>query len=475
MSHILDWLPRSDLHALVLVCQSFYQLTFPCILRDLVFCDSRDPSPQHALLNLLKSNSKWLKHLQRISILLGCKGKYNKRLPVIGEASEPMDFPIQSISEVIQSASNLQSVLIDLTGRQSKDNEVSFEEPNIYPMRHSILKALSNVDHVNFELLLGQQTSFTSIHQYHIEKRLQRLAISSSLYPPDVPNSIFSGTLRSLEQLKSLEIYCSPTASIFHSACDWAQLLPASVRELYFCTFNITQLPENLQVLELEHGRDGADLTASMLATIFEFNSLEQLSLKNTSLSSANIPNHFGSKNLRRFSFKSRSDFDICEILRPIVSATQHLQILSLETSADVGTDQLKLALVHNNALIDFQLYGKRAMYNFDDLIEAARQQRRLERMNISYPCSGSTPQHITFLHSHDLSSCLSQLKEVTLRLPDLPRPPSLAGHSFKLKNLVPEHCLELCTIIVESRDGHRLDLYILLVQVRRYPSHRYI
>jgi hypothetical protein len=245
---------------------------------------------------------------------------------------------------------------------------------------------------------------------------------------------------------------------------------------LSLSTFNIIGLPRNLQVLELEYGDDHAELTASMLTTIFKFNFLEQLSLKNTSLSPEDIPSNFQSNNLRRFTFTSQSKFDIRVILRPIIFATQHLQILSLETQADVGTDQLRLALANGNALTDFQLYGKRATYNFSDLIEVTRPQQRLKRINISYPCPESMPEQISFHYSHELSSLLPQLKEVVLRLPSSDRiDAALRGmdlHSIKLNSLVPEGCLELCTIIVGDLSLF-VDLYILLPQIRRYPSHR--
>ena len=201
-----------------------------------------------------------------------------------------------------------------------------------------------------------------------------------------------------------------------------------------------------------------------------------ELHLIDTWMPIVDLPHEFQSRKLLHFTFTSRSTFDVSQILRPIMLACEHLEILSLETQGEVGVDLLRLAL--SRRLTDFRLYGERARYDFDGLVDAVRSQSRLERMYISYPCPQSKREPLTVLHCHQLSTSLPRLSEIVFRLP--PSSESFRGFSrnsnemyvFKLRELSRQPCLALSAFFAGERES-QADLHLLLDQVRRYSSHR--
>src|SRR5205807_2975313 len=64
---IFDWLPLSDLLPCALVCRLFHQHASTRLLRELMFCNTRRPSSQQALLDLLDRDPALLQLSQRIS------------------------------------------------------------------------------------------------------------------------------------------------------------------------------------------------------------------------------------------------------------------------------------------------------------------------------------------------------------------------------------------------------------------------
>jgi hypothetical protein len=146
----------------------------------------------------------------------------------------------------------------------------------------------------------------------------------------------------------------------------------------------------------------------------------------------------------------------------------------------EVGLKILRLALTNRN-ITRLRLYGRRATYSFNELINAIKDSSQLKKMDISYPCPQLQAEQMTPLHCHNLSAMLPKLNEIVLRFhrsSDIVKSfnshATYDAHFFKLETLTPQHCLELCTILVQlsGREGP-VHLHPMLRQARRYSIHR--
>jgi hypothetical protein len=286
----------------------------------------------------------------------------------------------------------------------------------------NVWKAIYESPVQTVDLLIHSFSDLPPELYYFVDKVGQQRVVNLNLLVHSNNDILSLKLINSWRRLAKVSLLRPPPQSrlsdFLNKSIDWAQLIQNPSLEVLSLKFlHLRSLPAQLRGLELDYP---GPLPLTTWKVICALVSLTSLSLKfdmKQSQDEWHCPHEFKSKTLSNLYFRTGDGDDLVTLLKPILFVCKSLTSLSIRLDGRVGENLIN-SIFTSKQLLNIQIKGVPAAYNFQDLLDATRNCGPVESLCIPFPGKPFKREKVTLDHAKLLSSCFPVLRELRFYTP---------------------------------------------------------